>query len=97
LNEIIGQIEPEKFELIKAQISDRILELVQSSEVGWFSFQYVSEAIERLRPQTLGTLLERLNPDSVESVKAFLTKGLLSLISRDDTARTINGILSSPS
>ena len=27
LNEIIGQIEPEKFELIKIQVADRILEL----------------------------------------------------------------------
>jgi uncharacterized membrane protein YheB (UPF0754 family) len=40
-------------------------------------------------------MLDHLNPDSVDRVKAFLTKGLLSLITRDDTAQTINGILSS--
>jgi uncharacterized membrane protein YheB (UPF0754 family) len=95
LNEIIGQLEPEKFELIKAQVCDRILELAQSRELATSVSKYVSEAIERLRPQTLGGLLEHLNPDSVERVKTFLTKGLLSLITRDDTARTINGILSS--
>jgi uncharacterized membrane protein YheB (UPF0754 family) len=95
LNEIIGQIEPENFERIKAQAADRILELAQSRELAGSVSKYVSEAIERLRPQTLGGLLEHLTPDSVERVKLFLTKGLLSLITRDDTARTINGILSS--
>lgn len=95
LNEIIGQIEPEKFELIKAQVAERILQLAQSRELAASVSKYVSEAIERLRPQTLGGLLEHLNPDSVERVKVFLTKGVLTLITRDDTARTINGILSS--
>jgi uncharacterized membrane protein YheB (UPF0754 family) len=95
LNEIIGQIEPEKFELIKAQVAERILELAQSRELAASVSKYVSEAIERLRPQTLGGLLEHLNPDSIERVKTFLTKGVLTLITRDDTARTINGILSS--
>jgi len=95
LNEIIGQIEPEKFGLIKAQVSDRILELAQSPELSASVSHYVTDAIEKLRPNTLAGLLERLNPDSVERVKSFLTRGLLSLITRDDTARTINGILSS--
>jgi uncharacterized membrane protein YheB (UPF0754 family) len=95
LNEIIGQLEPEKFELIKAQIADRILELAQSPELAASVSNYVTNAIERLRPQTLGGMLEHLNPDSIDRVKTFLTKGLLSLITRDDTANTINGILSS--
>jgi uncharacterized membrane protein YheB (UPF0754 family) len=95
LNEIIGQIEPEKFELIKAQVADRILELAQSRELAASVSKYVSEAIERLRPQTIGGLLEHLNPDSIERAKTFLTKGVLTLITRDDTARTINGILTS--
>ncbi len=94
-NEIIGQIEPERFELIKTQVAQRILELVQSQELSGSISRYVSEAIERLRPQTLGATLEHLTPDSATRVKTFLTKGLLSLINRDDTARTINGILSS--
>jgi uncharacterized membrane protein YheB (UPF0754 family) len=56
---------------------------------------YVSDAIARLQPQTLRGLLEHLNPNSAEFVKSMLTKGLLSLIARDDTAQTINGILTS--
>jgi uncharacterized membrane protein YheB (UPF0754 family) len=95
LNEIVGQLEPETFERIKAQVSGRLLELAQGRELAASVSTYVRDAIERLRPNTLAGLLEHLNPDSVERVKSFLIKGLLSLITRDDTARTINGILSS--
>jgi len=35
-----------------------------------------------------------LNPESAPSLKAFLTKSLLTVLARDDTARTINAILS---
>ena len=94
-NEIIGQIAPERFEIIKAQIANRLLELAQSQELSSSIAKYVSDAIERLRPQTLGAMLDHLNPESAQRVISFLTKGLLSLVTREDTARTINGILSS--
>src|SRR5437667_12461623 len=53
------------------------------------------EALQRLQPRTLRELVETLNPDSAARVKAFLTKSLLTVLARDDTARTINAILSS--
>jgi uncharacterized membrane protein YheB (UPF0754 family) len=56
---------------------------------------YVNEAIERFRPQTIGSALQHFDPDSIQRAKQFLTKSLLGLLSRDDTARTINLILSS--
>ncbi|HXM33996.1 MAG TPA: DUF445 family protein, partial [Pyrinomonadaceae bacterium] len=95
LSEIIGQIDFEKFERIKAQIGDRIIELAQSTDLSKSVSTYVSDAVARLQPQTLRALLEHLNPNSAQFVKSMLTKGLLSLIARDDTARTINGILTS--
>jgi uncharacterized membrane protein YheB (UPF0754 family) len=95
LNEIIGQIEPEKFELIKVQISTRVIELAQSPEVAMSVSAYMTDAIERLRPHTLRAALQQLNPDSAPRIKAFLTKSLLSLLARNDTARTINAIMSS--
>jgi len=52
------------------------------------------DALARLRPQSLRELLETLNPDSASRVKTFLTKSLLTVLARDDTATTINGILS---
>jgi uncharacterized membrane protein YheB (UPF0754 family) len=95
LREIIGQLEPARFEMIKTQVADRILELAQSRELSASVARYAGDAIEQLRPQTLGTMLEHINPESIGRLKTFLTKGLLSLITREDTARTINGILSS--
>jgi uncharacterized membrane protein YheB (UPF0754 family) len=54
----------------------------------------VTDAVDRLRPQTLGEVVQKLDSNSAATAKSFLTKSLLSLLSRDDTARTINGILS---
>src|SRR5262249_15759029 len=56
---------------------------------------YLVDALERLQPRTLRELLEKVNPDSAARVKSFLTKSLLTVLGRDDTARTINSILSS--
>jgi uncharacterized membrane protein YheB (UPF0754 family) len=55
----------------------------------------VTDAFDRLRPQKLGEVLQQLDSNSTTHAKSFLTKSLLSLLSRDDTARTINAILSS--
>jgi len=53
------------------------------------------EALGRLQPRPLRELLETINPDSAARVKTFLTTSLLTVLGRDDTANTINSILSS--
>ena len=95
LNEIVGQIESARFDSIKQEITRRLLEMAKSEELSTSVSTYVSEAIERFRPQTLGSALRQLDPNSVETAKEFLTKSLVSLLARDDTARTVNAILSS--
>jgi uncharacterized membrane protein YheB (UPF0754 family) len=95
LNVLVGQIESEKFDSIKQEISSRIVELAKSEELSASVSTYIREAIERFRPQTLGAALEQIDPDSVQTAKQFLTRSLVALLSRDDTARTINAILSS--
>ena len=92
---LVGQIEPAKFDSIKQQITSRILEMAKSEELSVSVSNYVHEAVERFRPQTLGAALQHIDPDSIQRAKQFLTKSLLGLLSRDDTARTINLILSS--
>ena len=95
LNVLVGQIEPEKFDSIKQQITARIIELAKSEELTNSISNYLREAMEKFRPQTLGEALQHINPDSIERAKEFLSRGLVGLLSRDDTARTINLILSS--
>jgi uncharacterized membrane protein YheB (UPF0754 family) len=95
LNEIVGQIEPEKFDLMKRQVTDSLLELAQSPAVIASVSGYVRDAFERLRPQTIRDVLQHANPQSVEQVKKLFAAGVVALLSRDDTAQTINAILSS--
>jgi uncharacterized membrane protein YheB (UPF0754 family) len=95
LNELVGQIDSERFDSIKQEITTRIVEMAKSEELSASVSTYVRDAIERFRPQTLGAALQQLDTDSVQTVKQFLTRSLVSLLSRDDTARTINAILNS--
>jgi uncharacterized membrane protein YheB (UPF0754 family) len=95
LNEIIGQLEPEKFEMIKAQVADRLLEIAQSQALLNSISDYFSDVLERFGPQSLQELLGHARPDAVPRIKDLLTKSLLGLLARDDTARTVNAILSS--
>jgi len=95
LVEIIGQLEREKFEMVKDQITDRLLEIAKSSELRKSLSAYVSGALERFGPQTVEELMQHANPDAVLKLKSFLSRSLLGLLSREDTARTINAVLSS--
>lgn len=95
LNEMVGQVSSDKFEMIKQQAATRLVAMAQSPELQKSISTYLSGAIERFRPQTLRELLATLNPESAPRVKSFLTKSLLDVLARDDTAQTINSILSS--
>jgi len=95
LQTLIGQIDSQKFDSIKEQVASRILELAKSEELTRSISAYVTDALDRLRPQTLSDALQHIDPDLVARGKQFLTTGLLGLLSGDDTARTINSILSS--
>jgi uncharacterized membrane protein YheB (UPF0754 family) len=94
LNELIGQVSSENFDALKRQAAGRLVALARSPELSDSILTYLREALGGLRPQTLRELLETLNPDSASRVKTFLTKSLLTVLARDDTAATINGILS---
>jgi uncharacterized membrane protein YheB (UPF0754 family) len=94
LNELIGQFDSIRFEDLKSQISNRLVDILRSEALSTSVSMQVGEAIDRLRPQTLGSLMQQLDSNSTAQAKEFLTKSLLSLLARDDTARTINAILS---
>ena len=94
LNELVGQVSSENFEAIKQQAAARLVAMIRSPELSGSVMTYVADALARLRPQTLRELLATLNPDSASRIKTFLTKSLLAVLARDDTATTINGILS---
>jgi uncharacterized membrane protein YheB (UPF0754 family) len=94
INEIVGNVAPEKLDAIKDQIARRVVVLAQSPDLQNTVSAYLSDAMERLKPHTMRALLLRLSPESAPRLKGFLSKGLLSVLARPETAKSINGILS---
>jgi uncharacterized membrane protein YheB (UPF0754 family) len=94
LNELIGQFDAIRFEDLKSQISNRLIDILRSETLSTSLSIQVADAIDRLRPQTLGAVLQQLDSNSAAQVKSVLTRSLLGLLSREDTARTINAIMS---
>ena len=94
LDELIGQFDAMRFGDLKTQISNRLIEILRSEALSTSLSIQFSDAMDRLRPQTLGAVMQQIDSNSTGSAKAFLSRSLLSLLSRDDTARTINAILS---
>jgi uncharacterized membrane protein YheB (UPF0754 family) len=94
ISELVGQIAPEKLELIKDQLASRVMALARGRELETTVSAYLTDAVARVRPHTLRALLQHLNPESAPRLKSFLSKGLLHVLAREETARTINNILS---
>ncbi|HEV2762740.1 MAG TPA: DUF445 family protein, partial [Pyrinomonadaceae bacterium] len=93
VNELVGQLEPEKLQLIKDQIAERLLSLARSPELRTTVSAYASDALERVRPHSLRAILEHASPDSAERLKSFLARSLFRILSHEETARTVNSIL----
>jgi uncharacterized membrane protein YheB (UPF0754 family) len=94
INEIVGQIAHDKLEFIKEQIAERVMALARSQELATTVSAYLTDALHRLRPHTLRALMQHLNPESAQRLKNFLSTSLLTVFAREETARTINNILS---
>jgi uncharacterized membrane protein YheB (UPF0754 family) len=95
LKELVGQIPSDSFATLKQQAAARFIAMLRTPELAGSINAYLVDALERLQPRPLRELLETINPDSAARLKAFLTKSLLTVLGRDDTARSINSILSS--
>jgi uncharacterized membrane protein YheB (UPF0754 family) len=95
VNELVGQVAPDKLGMIKDRITERILAVARSPELSTSVSAYATDALQRLKPHTLRALLEHARPDSAEQLKGFLSRGLMKVLSRDETAQTINAILTS--
>jgi uncharacterized membrane protein YheB (UPF0754 family) len=93
INELVGQLDPARLELIKSEIAERILAIARGAELSNAVSAYVTDALARLRPHTVRALLEHASPDSAQRLKNFLAKALLGVLAREETARMVNAIL----
>jgi uncharacterized membrane protein YheB (UPF0754 family) len=95
LNELLGQFDSGNLDELKMQATERLLEVVRSESLATSVGRFLNDTIANIGPQTLGETLERIDPESRRQAKDLLTRSLLGLLSRDDTARTVNAILTS--
>lgn len=95
LNELFGQIDPIKFADLKEQVTNRLVEILRSESLFTSMSIYFTDTMDRLFPQTIGEVMQQIDSRSVDQAKQFLSRGLLNLLAHEQTARTINAILSS--
>lgn len=93
LSELLGQFDALKLDELKDQATSRLLEIFRSEGLSSSLSAYFNDALDRLGPQTLRSVMQQLDSRAVDQAKALLSRSLLGLLSRDDTARTINAIL----
>jgi uncharacterized membrane protein YheB (UPF0754 family) len=95
LDELVGQFDSVKFEELKTQVANRLVEILRSELLFTSISVHFTDAIDRLFPQTIGAVMQQIDSRSLDQTKRFLTRGLLNLLAHEQTARTINAILSS--
>jgi len=94
LPDLIGKIAPEQLERLKEQISKNVLKLLQGEEMTTSVSAYLSDTLHKLRPHSIDAILQTVHPEAEEKLKKMLSKGLLSILSRDETTNIINSVLS---
>ena len=94
LPEIIGTIAPEQLESLKLQITKGALSLLRGEEMLTSVSAYLTDTLQKLRPHSIDAILETLHPESEEKLKSMLSRGLLGVLSREETSNVINAVLS---
>ena len=92
LNELIGQFDAIRFEDLKRQVSNRLIEILRSEALTTSLSMQVTEAIDRLASANTRLSAGAARFKLSDTRERLFPKSLLSLLSRDDTARTINAI-----
>ena len=93
LPEIIGTIAPDQLERLKAQILKAVLSLVRGDEMMHSVSAYLTDSLQTLRPHSIDSIMRTLHPESEEKLKNMLSRGLLSIISSEETYKVINDML----
>ncbi|MGI8812558.1 MAG: DUF445 domain-containing protein [Pyrinomonadaceae bacterium] len=94
LADIIGRINPEQLDRLKAQIVKAILNILRGDEMQRSLSAYVRDSLAQFRPHSIDSIMRTLHPESEQKLKNMLTNGLLAIVSRDDTSKIINDMLS---
>lgn len=93
LPELVGTVAPEQLGRLKTQIVKSLLSVLRGDEMKASISGYIRETLGQLRPHSIDAIMQTLHADSEEKLKNMLSKGLLSILSRDETSQIINSVL----
>jgi uncharacterized membrane protein YheB (UPF0754 family) len=93
LPDVVGKIHPEQLERFKEQIAKAVLSLLRGDEMMRQVSAYLTDTLEQFRPHSIDSIMRALHPESEAKLKSMLSKGLLNIVSREDTSKIINSML----
>lgn len=92
--EVIGKIAPEQLERLKSQIIKGILSVLQGEEMQNSISAYLTDTLHKIRPHSIDAVLQTIHPQAEDKLKSALSRGLLGILNRGETANIINAVLS---
>jgi uncharacterized membrane protein YheB (UPF0754 family) len=90
---VIGNIAPEMLRKLEGQIVKAVLGLVRGEEMIGGISSYLRNTLDNLRPHSIDSILRTVHPEAEEKLKSMLSRGLLDILAREDTANNINKML----
>ena len=90
---LVGAVNPEQLERLKRQVARTVLSLIQGDEMIRGINEYLSETFNKLRPHSIDAILKVVHPETEEKLKRMLSRGLIEILSRDETSRIINEMI----
>ncbi len=93
LPEVVGNIAPEQLERLKSQVSKSIISLLQGEEMMTSISAYLTDTLQKLRPHSLGAILQTAHPEAEDKLKNMLSRTLVNVLNREETLQIINRVL----
>ncbi len=90
---VLGTVAPEQLERLKEQVTRSVMSLLQSDETAAGITSYVNETLDKFKPHSIDAILQLIHSDSEQKLKSMLSRGMLEILSREDTSNMINEML----
>ncbi len=93
LPDIIGTIDTDQLDRLKAQIGRAIFSVLRGEEMAASISDYVRSTLEKLRPHSIDAIMATVHPESEQKLKDMLSKALMSILASPSTLNVINNML----
>ena len=90
---VIGTVDPEQLDRLKAQVTRSVLSVMQGEEMMRGISGYLTDTLAKLRPHSIDAILKSIHPESEAKIKKTLASGLVSVLNREESSRIINDMI----